>query len=97
TDWVAIASSGIASLIMPGGRTTHSRFKIPIPVDANSSFGEDIIRIPDQMTISWQDNYEKSLEKLTQCIYLELSKNTCNTSYIVDCAILMTKNEYVDY
>ncbi|XP_058733080.1 uncharacterized protein LOC131604671 [Vicia villosa] len=26
-----VASSGIASLLLPGGRTTHSRFKIPVP------------------------------------------------------------------
>ncbi|CAG8527697.1 589_t:CDS:2, partial [Scutellospora calospora] len=214
---LATASSGIASLIMPGGHITYSRFKIPIPIDTNSSytfskqsqvgqllllvkliiwdkssmthrhaiealdrslkditrnnypFGskiiifvddfrqvlpvvqqgtrtqivnasfnksplwlnikvfhlsdnmrannnndfmnfllrignstepivkEDIIRISDQMTISWQDNHEKSLEKLIQYIYPELSKNIYNTSYIIDRAILTTKNEYVNY
>ena len=26
-----VASNGIASLLLPGGRTTHSRFKIPVP------------------------------------------------------------------
>ncbi|XP_058742338.1 uncharacterized protein LOC131614807 [Vicia villosa] len=26
-----VASSGIASLLLPGGRTAHSRFKIPVP------------------------------------------------------------------
>src|ERR1051325_4806972 len=26
-----VASSGIASLLLPGGRTTHSRFKILVP------------------------------------------------------------------
>ncbi|XP_020102972.1 uncharacterized protein LOC109720334 [Ananas comosus] len=30
---LAVASSGIASLLLPGGRTAHSRFKIPIRVD----------------------------------------------------------------
>jgi len=28
---LTIASSGIASLLLPGGRTTHSKFKIPVP------------------------------------------------------------------
>ncbi|XP_074356531.1 uncharacterized protein LOC141696265 [Apium graveolens] len=28
-----VASSGIAATLMPGGRTTHSRFKIPIALD----------------------------------------------------------------
>jgi ATP-dependent DNA helicase PIF1 len=27
---IAVASSGIASLLLPGGRTAHSKFKIPI-------------------------------------------------------------------
>jgi ATP-dependent DNA helicase PIF1 len=27
---MAIATSGVAAAIMPGGRTTHSRFKIPL-------------------------------------------------------------------
>ena len=26
-----VASSGIASLLLPGGRTTHSKFAIPVP------------------------------------------------------------------
>ncbi len=33
---LAVASSGIASLLLPGGRTAHSRFKIPIQVNDNS-------------------------------------------------------------
>jgi hypothetical protein len=28
-----VASSGVASLLLPGGRTAHSRFKIPIVID----------------------------------------------------------------
>jgi hypothetical protein len=34
---LCVASSGIASLLLPGGRTAHSRFKIPIPVHEDSS------------------------------------------------------------
>ena len=30
---LAVASSGIASLLLPGGRTAHSRFKIPLIVN----------------------------------------------------------------
>ena len=33
---VATATSGIAASIMPGGRTTHSGFKIPIKLQDNS-------------------------------------------------------------
>ncbi|XP_020081827.1 uncharacterized protein LOC109705509 [Ananas comosus] len=34
---LAVASSGIASLLLPGGRTAHSRFKIPIKLDEYST------------------------------------------------------------
>jgi len=30
---LAVASSGIAALLLPGGRMAHSRFKIPIPIN----------------------------------------------------------------
>jgi ATP-dependent DNA helicase PIF1 len=30
---VATATSGVAASIMPGGRTAHSRFKIPLTID----------------------------------------------------------------
>jgi hypothetical protein len=33
---LCVASSGIASLLLDGGRTAHSRFKIPIPIHENS-------------------------------------------------------------
>ncbi|XP_061364994.1 uncharacterized protein LOC133308389 [Gastrolobium bilobum] len=32
-----VASSGIASLLLPGGRTTHSRFRIPIQITEDST------------------------------------------------------------
>ncbi|KAJ6935238.1 DNA helicase [Populus alba x Populus x berolinensis] len=34
---LAVASSGIASLLLPGGRTAHSRFKIPLEVNESST------------------------------------------------------------
>ncbi|XP_019235621.1 PREDICTED: uncharacterized protein LOC109215948 [Nicotiana attenuata] len=34
---LAIASSGVAASLLPGGRTAHSRFKIPIDVNENFS------------------------------------------------------------
>ena len=33
---IAVASSGIATELLEGGRTVHSRFKIPIPISENS-------------------------------------------------------------
>ncbi|RXK40560.1 hypothetical protein M231_02212 [Tremella mesenterica] len=45
---LAVASSGVAALLLPGGRTAHSRFKIPVqtgpestcPVSAQSALAE---------------------------------------------------------
>ncbi|XP_057456739.1 uncharacterized protein LOC130747739 isoform X2 [Lotus japonicus] len=34
---LTVASSGIASLLMPGGRTAHSKFAIPVPTSENST------------------------------------------------------------
>jgi len=34
---IMVASSGIASLLLLGGRTTHSKFKIPIPIFEDST------------------------------------------------------------
>ena len=34
---LCVSSSGISALILPGGRTSHSQFKIPIPVLDNST------------------------------------------------------------
>ena len=34
---LTVASSGIAALLLVGGRTAHSRFKIPIPVHSDST------------------------------------------------------------
>ncbi|XP_071739897.1 uncharacterized protein [Rutidosis leptorrhynchoides] len=36
---LAVASSGIASLLLPGGRTAHSRFVIPLDLMENSTCG----------------------------------------------------------
>ncbi|XP_074277584.1 uncharacterized protein LOC141601219 [Silene latifolia] len=33
---IAVASSGIAAILLPGGRTTHARLSIPLNVDENS-------------------------------------------------------------
>ncbi|KAG5032582.1 hypothetical protein JHK82_016161 [Glycine max] len=34
---IMVASSGIASLLFPRGRTAHSKFKIPVPIFEDST------------------------------------------------------------
>jgi ATP-dependent DNA helicase PIF1 len=38
---LTVASSGIASLLLPGGRTAHSKFKILVPTLNNSTCNID--------------------------------------------------------
>jgi len=38
---LTVATSGIASLLLPGGRTAHSKFKIPVPAKENSTCNID--------------------------------------------------------
>ncbi|GKC13346.1 ATP-dependent DNA helicase PIF1-like protein, partial [Tanacetum coccineum] len=40
---LSVASSGIASLLLPGGRTAHSRFRIPMELDNESCCGIDVV------------------------------------------------------
>nr|GEV60185.1 hypothetical protein [Tanacetum cinerariifolium] len=40
---LSIASYGIASLLLPGGRTAHSRFRIPLELDNESCCGIDVV------------------------------------------------------
>ncbi len=44
---LAVASLGIASLLLPGGKTAHSRFKIPIDLH-----NESIYNITQQMKVA---------------------------------------------
>ena len=58
---LAVASSGIAAELLEGGRTAHSRFKIPIPVNESSV-----------CSISLQSNDAKLLQKTSLIIWDEI-------------------------
>lgn len=59
---LATASSGIAALLMPGGQTAHSRFKIPININSTST-----------CSISKQSNLAKLLKLAKLIIWDEIS------------------------
>jgi ATP-dependent DNA helicase PIF1 len=55
-----VASSGIASLLLPGGRTAHSKFKIPVPCEDNATcrieYGDDHAQLLQQTKlIIWDE------------------------------------------
>nr|XP_051226821.1 uncharacterized protein LOC127344561 [Lolium perenne] len=57
---LAVASSGVASLLLPGGRTAHSRFRIPFEIDertmCNMSRGTNLAELVEKSTlILWDE------------------------------------------
>ncbi|XP_020961168.1 ATP-dependent DNA helicase PIF1-like [Arachis ipaensis] len=46
-----VASSGIASLLLPGGRTAHSRFSIPITITDESTCNIKHVSLKDELLI----------------------------------------------
>ncbi|KAM0863479.1 hypothetical protein ACQ4PT_044573 [Festuca glaucescens] len=57
---LAVASSGVASLLLPGGRTAHSRFRIPVEINERT-----------MCTISRGSNLAKLIEKATLILWDE--------------------------
>jgi ATP-dependent DNA helicase PIF1 len=57
---IATATSGIAATLLPGGRTTHSRFKIPLTPDASSTY-----------SISIQSNLAELIRRATVVVWDE--------------------------
>ena len=68
---LAVASSGIAAELLEGGRTAHSRFKIPIPINESSV-----------CNISLQSNIAKLVQKTSLIIWDEIMMSHVNQ---VDC------------
>ncbi|XP_058734290.1 uncharacterized protein LOC131606021 [Vicia villosa] len=57
---LTVATSGIASLLLPGGRTAHSKFKIPVPTMENSTckidYNDDVAELLRQTKlIIWDE------------------------------------------
>ncbi|CAG8572206.1 2312_t:CDS:2 [Diversispora eburnea] len=90
---LATASSELAVLIMPGDTSSDFKdFLLRVENDTEPTINDDLIRIPDEMIVACDDN-EMLLNCLIQETYLNLQQNAYNSNYIVDRAILATKNE----
>ncbi|GKC11961.1 ATP-dependent DNA helicase PIF1-like protein [Tanacetum coccineum] len=67
---LAVASSGIASLLLPGGRTAHSRFVIPLELMENRTCGIKqntyLAELMQQDIKAWKKE-TKYLEELRSC------------------------------
>nr|GMD50281.1 ATP-dependent DNA helicase RRM3-like [Ipomoea batatas] len=102
--WIALAtaSSGIATSILPGGRTAHSTFKIPIDGDdkyigdgTEQLVGRDKIKIPSSFIIPCT-NEDTSLDALFQSVYPDLMCFETDPYSLLRKAILTPKNEIAD-
>ncbi|CAG8660684.1 35358_t:CDS:2 [Gigaspora margarita] len=78
------------------GSNDFINFRLRIGNGTEPAINEDMIRIPDQIVIYWQDNNE-SLQTLINSIYPNIHKNAYNSIYITNCAILTTRNDYVEH
>ena len=57
---IMVAFNGIASLLLPRGRTTHSKFKIPVPIFVDASCymhqGSQLVELLNQTSlITWDE------------------------------------------
>nr|GMD12809.1 ATP-dependent DNA helicase PIF1-like [Ipomoea batatas] len=102
--WIALptASSGIAASILPGGRTAHSTFKIPIDGDdkyigdgTEQLVGRDKIKIPSSFIIPCT-NEDGSLDALFQSVYPDLTCFGTDPYSLMSKVILTPKNEIAD-
>jgi ATP-dependent DNA helicase PIF1 len=57
-------------------------------------FAGDYVRLPKDIVIQYKD--EHSIDRLIDCMFLDLSKNACSTHYMCERGILCTRNDYVD-
>ena len=73
---LAVASSGIAAELLEGGRTGHSRFKIPIPINESSV-----------CNISLQSDISKLIQKTSLIIWDEIMMSHVHQVDCVDCSL----------
>ncbi|XP_075645785.1 uncharacterized protein LOC142616929 [Castanea sativa] len=90
---IAIASSSIVALLLPGGRTAHSRFQIPINLTDNSTCGEALIEIPHDLLIQPGVHPFKDIIKAA---YPDFDTKFNNSKYLEERAILAPTNEIVE-
>jgi hypothetical protein len=80
---LAVASSGVAALLLPGGRTAHSRFKIPIDMDdrllCNIRRGTDLADLVKQTSlVLWDEapmSHRRCVESLDRTLRDLLSED----------------------
>jgi ATP-dependent DNA helicase PIF1 len=57
-------------------------------------FAGDYVCLPKDIVIEYKD--EHSIDRLIDCVFLDLDRNVCCTQYTHERGILCTRNDYVD-
>ena len=70
---LCVASTGLASLLLPGGHTAHSRFKIPIPINELST-----------CNIKKDDIHHQLLQQTSLILWDEVGSQHCHVVECVD-------------
>ena len=73
---IPVAFSGIAALLLPGGRTVHSRFNLPIEFDettmGNIKRGTDIAEVLQKTKLFIWDEAPMANKKVLECVHRTL-------------------------
>ncbi|KAH1069241.1 hypothetical protein GYH30_006728 [Glycine max] len=87
---IMVASSGIASLLLPGGRTAHSKFKIPVPIFEDSTCNI----LQGTKVIVFGGDFRQILPVIPRGSRSNIINATINSSYLwPSCEVLtLTKN-----
>nr|GEX58270.1 WD repeat-containing protein PCN-like isoform X1 [Tanacetum cinerariifolium] len=89
-----VASSGIAALLLEGGRTTHSLYQLMLSRIRCVTFPQIAnVKFPDDMLISYFDDHISSIIYET---YLDLLQNIYDPDYFQERAILAPTHKLVD-
>ncbi|KAH1127282.1 hypothetical protein GYH30_016021 [Glycine max] len=81
---IIVASSGIASLLLPGGRTAHSRFKIPVPIFEDSTYKSKSNQIFGGKVIVFGGDFRQILPVIPRGTRSDIVYATINSSYLWD-------------
>nr|GEZ08648.1 hypothetical protein [Tanacetum cinerariifolium] len=98
---LSVASSEIASLLLPGGRTSHSRFRIPIDPDKDSCYVIDLTYdLVELITLLEMGNGRLPAIALDDTIvghtFLDLLNRLHDIHYLKERCILCSTNDVVD-
>ena len=67
---LAVAGSGIAALLLEGGQTAHSRFKVPIPTleDSTCTFPDDVAELLTKAKLIIWDEAPMTHRRVFDCV-----------------------------